>query len=700
MKWETTYRSDPVFAGITRERSVHHLIEGLEQRVMLSVPATPLQSVTTSVGTDGVHFNVTDPQRNRVQHGFESLGTGETASTVLNSNGIVAFSKSWRDSFLALHTDVFYEVYDVQKGAWQEGHQELAAGETIGNLSSSGGVVSWSATSLDYYNSPTVRVFFAVYDAQKGAWQNEREDLAAGEAVTAVQNSGGVVAWSASSRDINSALQQRVFYQVYDPQTGSWHNGDTSLATNETAGTITITNGTVSWTSNVTAYTRGYDPGIRSWTTQASKPLAFFYGGSYIGTPPLTLYLWDMSIGATSWSWSFGDGSTANTTRTPAYTYTAKGIFTLTQTATNSGVSSTQSVTVTTDPVVPTDLALSKNSIAEHLPRGSAVGTFSAVGQGKLTYSLVEGTGDEDNASFKISGAQLDTRKMLDYQKKNSYSIRVRATDKSGLNTENTFTITVLNMFDLSWKSLSVTPASLTELGGAISVKRSYKIADRPAVPDFTIQYHLSTDQVWGNADDIILGGDETITTKGGKSVGAHTKTIKLNVGRIAAGSYNLLTNLDADNTVSENNETNNVLATALQITVPAFGRINGVNKILKAPDIDGDVLKFSLTGRGSAQLTGANLDVLTLTGTDASSVLKITVTKSGGGDGRVTLSGITSDGLMKSITGKAVVVDGDVTLNTLLGTHSANDHVSVTLADLTGVLNTNGLPYSLKLME
>ena len=39
------------------------------------------------------------------------------------------------------------------------------------------------------------------------------------------------------------------------------------------------------------------------------------------------------------------------------------------------------------------------------------------------TYTLVSGTGDTDNASFSISGANLLTNTALDYETKNSYSI-------------------------------------------------------------------------------------------------------------------------------------------------------------------------------------------------------------------------------------------------------------------------------------
>ena len=431
MKWGTKQRIGRAFPRMAMGSGAHRMAEGLEQRTMLSVPAAPLQSVQTSVDASGVHFSVMDPQKNSPQTGFERLLAGETASTVLNSNGVIAWSKSWTDSFAALHTEVFWEVYDIQKGAWQGGHQELAPGATLGALQNSGGVVSWSATNLDYYSAPNARVFYEVYDPQKGAWRDGDTTLAAGEIVSTVQDSGGVIAFSASSRDLYSDLHQRVFYRVYDPQRGAWRNGETDLARNETTTTITITNCTVSWTSNVATYTRGYDPGSGKWTAHASKPLAFFYGGSYIGSHPLTLYLWDMSIGATSWSWAFGDASDSGD-QAPTHTYTTADVFTLVQTATNAGVSSTQQVTVTTNAVAPMGIALSNNNVAEHMPRGTVVGTLGAVGLGKFTWSLVGGDGSQDNASFRISGSQLTTAAVFDYTKKNTYSIRVRVTDKGG----------------------------------------------------------------------------------------------------------------------------------------------------------------------------------------------------------------------------------------------------------------------------
>jgi hypothetical protein len=102
-------------------------------------------------------------------------------------------------------------------------------------------------------------------------------------------------------------------------------------------------------------------------------------------------------------------------------------------------------LTFTTD-AAPTDIGLTNTSIAENLPSGTPVGTFSSTDADAgdtHTYTLVAGVGSTDNASFTIFGAQLRTAASFDFETKSSYSIRVRTTDNDGLSFEKQFTITV-----------------------------------------------------------------------------------------------------------------------------------------------------------------------------------------------------------------------------------------------------------------
>ena len=74
----------------------------------------------------------------------------------------------------------------------------------------------------------------------------------------------------------------------------------------------------------------------------------------------------------------------------------------------------------------------SNPEVAENEPAGTAVGTLAAedvdLGQGH-GFTLVSGAGDADNASFAIEGSTLETAEAFDFETKDTYSIRVRATD-------------------------------------------------------------------------------------------------------------------------------------------------------------------------------------------------------------------------------------------------------------------------------
>jgi hypothetical protein len=97
----------------------------------------------------------------------------------------------------------------------------------------------------------------------------------------------------------------------------------------------------------------------------------------------------------------------------------------------------------------PTALSLDNSSVAENSAANTTVGAFSTTDANSgdsFTYSLVSGSGDSDNASFTLDGATLNTAAILDYETKNSYTIRVRTTDGGGLFFEQSFTISVTDV--------------------------------------------------------------------------------------------------------------------------------------------------------------------------------------------------------------------------------------------------------------
>jgi uncharacterized repeat protein (TIGR01451 family) len=117
------------------------------------------------------------------------------------------------------------------------------------------------------------------------------------------------------------------------------------------------------------------------------------------------------------------------------------------------GGTDTATVTITINGAddAPTNISLDNSSVAENQPSGTLVGNFATTDPDTgdiFTYTLVSGTGDNDNVSFTIAGTHLQTAASFNYETKNSYSIRVRTTDSGMLYYEKTFTIAVTNAND------------------------------------------------------------------------------------------------------------------------------------------------------------------------------------------------------------------------------------------------------------
>jgi len=115
----------------------------------------------------------------------------------------------------------------------------------------------------------------------------------------------------------------------------------------------------------------------------------------------------------------------------------------------------------------PYGLSLSNSSQAENTATGTTIGTFSTSdvdGGDTFTYSLVAGTGDNDNASFSIDGSSLKNAVVFNYEAKSpsTYSIRVRTTDAGGLYYDSTFTITITNVNEAP-TDISLSSASISE---------------------------------------------------------------------------------------------------------------------------------------------------------------------------------------------------------------------------------------------
>lgn len=114
----------------------------------------------------------------------------------------------------------------------------------------------------------------------------------------------------------------------------------------------------------------------------------------------------------------------------------------------------------------PTDISLSSASIEENKSVGTLVGALSttdADAGDTFTYALVSGTGSTDNNLFAISGSNLVSNEIFDYETKTSYSIRVQTTDSGGETFAKPFTISITDSANEPPDSLTLDVNSINE---------------------------------------------------------------------------------------------------------------------------------------------------------------------------------------------------------------------------------------------
>jgi hypothetical protein len=136
----------------------------------------------------------------------------------------------------------------------------------------------------------------------------------------------------------------------------------------------------------------------------------------------------------------------------------------------------------------PTDISLSNSSINENTATGTTIGTFSSTSidtGDTYTYTLVTGTGDDNNGSFTISSSSLKNAVVPNYEVKTSYSIRVRSTDGIGQFTEKQFTITVNNVNETPY-ALSLSNASQAENTATDTTIGTFSTSDVDSGDTFT----------------------------------------------------------------------------------------------------------------------------------------------------------------------------------------------------------------------
>ncbi|QGY46181.1 BspA family leucine-rich repeat surface protein [Maribellus comscasis] len=161
----------------------------------------------------------------------------------------------------------------------------------------------------------------------------------------------------------------------------------------------------------------------------------------------------------------------------------------------------------------PTGIVLSNSEIKEEKPVGTEIGTFSSIDEDSgdsFTYTLISGTGDSDNGSFSISGDNLQSGEVFDFEAKSSYSIRVETEDSGGEVYSKSFTISIMETDEnLSPTNIELTSSVVNENDtiGVIVGTLTSTDTDSDA---FT--YSLASGTGDNNNSNFAISGDKLLT--------------------------------------------------------------------------------------------------------------------------------------------------------------------------------------------
>jgi len=183
----------------------------------------------------------------------------------------------------------------------------------------------------------------------------------------------------------------------------------------------------------------------------------------------------------------------------------------------------------------PAALSIDTNKINENLAVNTIVGSLNAIDEDaneSFTYALVSGIGDTDNADFTISGNDLKSSTVFNYELQSKYKIRLRVTDVAGAFYEDTLNILINDQNDIP-SDISITIDSVLENTAKNTLIGSLSTIDE----DVAQTYSYSFDTIAGNENDsFLIVGNELRTNgqfdfEGKASYTVYIKTEDLNGG-------------------------------------------------------------------------------------------------------------------------------------------------------------------------
>jgi ELWxxDGT repeat protein len=153
-------------------------------------------------------------------------------------------------------------------------------------------------------------------------------------------------------------------------------------------------------------------------------------------------------------------------------------------------------------------VGLSSDSVNENQPAGTTVGTLSAgVGAtSPVNFTLAAGSGSDDNLDFAIVGNELRTAAVFDHESQPTLSIRVQATDATGLISTQIFSISATDVNEQP-TSLHLSSNEIAEMNAVGAGVAQITTNDQDANESFT--YSLVNGEGGEDNDKFAIVGAE-----------------------------------------------------------------------------------------------------------------------------------------------------------------------------------------------
>lgn len=288
---------------------------------------------------------------------------------------------------------------------------------------------------------------------------------------------------------------------------------------------------------------------------------------------------------------------------------------------------STKTITINVNDA-PTDISLSNSSVAEDATSGATVGTLSSTDTNSgdtFTYTLVSGTGSDDNSAFTIDAGSLKTNATFDRETKETYLIRVRSTDEGGLFYEEALVITITGVNDNSPVFSTLAAQSIPENTTAVVTL----VATDADLPAQTVIYSIT-----GGADSgkfTLTGADLSFTpapdyeapTDLGDTAGNNTYVVQVTADDGNGQTTNLTITVTVTN-VNEDPTNTGTLPLDFSATLSTPTNVNLSPLELADVDAGGNDLTLKLVttagalsaaDAGGVAVTGSGTTTLQLTG-------------------------------------------------------------------------------------